>query len=326
MKFLIIRLSSLGDIILTQPVLAEISRRYHSAEIHYVCKPQYADIPRMMGTNITVIPYEKSIHWHIHLRRHQYHAVLDLHCKAGSMIISAMCKALRRVRYRKLRALRESIIRHTSSASIRSTVDLYYSALSKLFQCDMMPAAHPRLSITSPSDLSLLPPKRPGYIRVGLFPGAAHPTKKYPTDQWIQLIRLFGNDFEYLLMGGAEDIADAKMIQNEFPEKARDLCGKLNLNELACAIGMCDIVLSGDTGPMHMAAALQVKQVAVFGSTHPRLGFAPQNDNAAVLCRDLPCQPCTLHGLDKCPLGHFECMRSVSPESVAEAIMNLLKQ
>jgi len=324
MKFLILRLSSLGDIILTQPVLAELFRRYPGAEVHYVCKPQFADLPRMMGGNITVIPYEKSLRWHLALRRHTYHAVIDLHGKAGSMLIALMCSALRRVRYRKMRALRMDIVRHKSSASIRSTVDLYFSALSRLFQDEAGLISDPRLTLPEAGAVPFLPPLPEGHARVGIFPGAAHATKQYPIESWIGLIEEMGDKRRYLLLGSEADHADAEIIRRAHPDLTENLCGKLGLAELAHVIKVCDLILSGDTGPMHMAAALGVKQVAIFGGTHPRLGFAPLNPKAVVLSADLNCQPCSLHGLAQCPLGHFSCMRVIHPQMLKDAAESLL--
>jgi heptosyltransferase-2 len=325
MKFLIIRLSSLGDIILTQPVVAELESRYPGAEIHYVCKPQFAELPAMMGRNVTAIPYRKSLQWHLKLRETEYHAVLDLHAKAASIIITMLCKSLRKARYNKRRRLRKSIVNHTSPASIRSTVDLYYSALRKLFNTSSESMRDPRLFVPADPGLraSVALPEHKSLL--GIFPGAAHTTKKYPTDQWIEVIRLLSDTFHILLMGSQEDARDASAISSVNPEGILDLCGKLNLTQLAATMQRCDLILSGDTGPMHLAAALGIKQVAIFGATHPRLGFAPLNTNAIVLSADLQCQPCSLHGSERCPQGHFNCMRSITPEKIAQATMRLIQ-
>lgn len=98
----------------------------------------------------------------------------------------------------------------------------------------------------------------------------------------------------------------------------------LGLAELIRVIGACDLVLSNDSGPMHLAAALGKKQVALFGATHPRLGFSPMNDNAVVLCRDLDCQPCSLHGGHACPKGHFGCMTGIPAEKILGLIDQML--
>jgi len=74
---------------------------------------------------------------------------------------------------------------------------------------------------------------------------------------------------------------------------------------------------------MHLAAALRKPQIAIFGGTHPRLGFAPLNDKAIVLTADLACQPCSLHGRNKCPKGTFECMKQITPEMVEKALENI---
>ena len=83
-------------------------------------------------------------------------------------------------------------------------------------------------------------------------------------------------------------------------------------------------VVTGDTGLMHVAAARGIRVVAMFGSTSPVLGFAPAGEGHQVLCREEPCQPCTIHGREACPKGHFRCMRELKPAEVEAALATLL--
>ena len=99
-----------------------------------------------------------------------------------------------------------------------------------------------------------------------------------------------------------------------------NLGGRTTLIESAVIIKHSDLFISGDCGPMHIAAAFEVPQIAIFGATHPKLGFAPLNPNANVLSLNLDCSPCSLHGNNSCPKGHFKCMKDLSPEMVIQKI------
>jgi heptosyltransferase-2 len=89
------------------------------------------------------------------------------------------------------------------------------------------------------------------------------------------------------------------------------------LSRVAALLPHCATAVAGDTGLMHLAAARGLKVVALYGSTAPELGFAPAGPGHAVLCRHEPCQPCTLHGRERCPKGHFRCMVGLTAEQVA---------
>lgn len=318
MKFLVIRLSSMGDIILTQPVIAALRHRYPDAEIDYVTKPQFVSLVRMLDDRINVMEYRKDIHWHLALRKRNYDCVIDLHGKLSSIMTACCARSDRVVRYHKQRALRKAIVKHTSTQHITSTVDLYATALSQLWNEEVKLGA-PRLSIPKP--LSKNESDAPA-TSVAIFPGAAHLTKMYPLNYWQQFVSL-NPLYRFIIMGSKAEEPLAHRIC-ESANAALNLCGKLDWTELAATIAQSDLVISGDSGPMHLAAALGKPQIAIFGSTHPRLGFAPFNDKAVILQQDLTCRPCSLHGADKCPLGHFNCMLGITPQMLSDACLDLL--
>lgn len=329
MRILILRLSSLGDIILTQPIAAELRDIYPDAEITYLCKAQYSELPMMFGLGLKVIEYKKDPVWHLSLRKEDYDIVLDLQAKFSTWLLMRFLKARRKVVYGKKHNLRRAIVRGKTNQSIESTLRLYYSALEKLFPdkfTSRTPTRNPKLVLDVPPGIGKTPPrKKPGKKLVGLFIGAAHPTKAYPVSQWIEFIRLTRDKYEFRLYGDEKDAVPANAIAQEF-EGIQNLCGELSLTELAGEISQCDAIISGDTGPMHLAAALQKPQIAIFGATHPKLGFAPQNERAVVLSADLDCQPCSLHGSERCPRGHFNCMKLITPQMLAESLETLLSR
>src|SRR3989304_6567858 len=99
-----------------------------------------------------------------------------------------------------------------------------------------------------------------------------------------------------------------------------NLAGKTTLRELASLMERCDLVVTNDSGPLHMAGALGKPVVALFGPTVEEFGFTPLNNQSLVLSKDLPCRPCSLHGSNRCPLGHHHCMNTIQPDEVFEAV------
>jgi len=98
-----------------------------------------------------------------------------------------------------------------------------------------------------------------------------------------------------------------------------------SLERVTALLGECALAVTHDSGLMHLAAACNRKVVALFGSTSPALGFAPSGEGHAVICRDLPCQPCTVHGRERCPLRHFRCMTEITAGEVVERVRERLE-
>lgn len=313
MKILIIRLSSLGDIILTEPIVSYLRHSHPEAEIDYVTKPQFTELVKLMGHEITPIPYEKSAAFHLQLGKEGYDLVLDLHGKLSSYLLRIFARGKRSAVYFKDRKTRKRIVRGNKSLSISSTVDLYKTALNKLGYDAKVGA--PKISAPHGISFDHLPKMAK---RILIFPGALHETKRYPAAYFKQLIKMSPAEYQFIILGSpAERELAASIVEDE---RTIDLCGQLSLLELAAMVDTADWVISADSGPMHIAAALKKKQIAIFGATHPRLGFAPQNPLAKVLLADLPCQPCSLHGGEECPLKHFHCMHKIKISSILEII------
>ncbi|MCK9557948.1 MAG: glycosyltransferase family 9 protein [Candidatus Cloacimonetes bacterium] len=315
MKILILRLSSLGDIVLTQPVAAWLRTRYPEAQIDFVVKEQFVELVTLMGCELNPIIYRKSFKAHYALYKTGYDIVLDLHAKLSTYLLKIASRGKTILTYQKARSIRERMVKGDKSLKIGTTVDLYRTALQRIDEQAKLDV--PRLY---PSSHSHIPDLPVAAKRIAIFPGAAHNTKRYPANYYKELIKNSPNGFQYIILGSQSEQDLCQTIAEDY--KAKNLCGELSFTQLLALLETCDWVISSDSGPMHLAAALQRPQIAIFGATHPRLGFAPQNPQAHVLCAELECQPCSLHGSDSCPLGHFKCMHDISVES----ILNIINQ
>ena len=338
MKILIISLSSLGDIVLTEPVVRILKFRYPAAKIDYLTKPQYADLVSCIPGVDSIILWEGFYLTIKRLNAGRYNLIVDLHRKIKSLFISSLpsllsmisfekgeelnpfCQTM--VLYNKQHSQRRNIIRKKSGADIPSTVKLYLSVFKKLrieLSQDEL-SYDPKLLVP---DSEMIPEfemitkvREEGIILVAVLPGATHLTKQYPTDQFAKFISLADpKKYRIFLMGSNQEKELGEEINRLCPQKPINWIGRFSLKHLVAIIGQMDFVISNDSGPMHIAAALTKYQIAIFGATHPRLGFKPANKNAVILQNsDLDCRPCSLHGSTSCPLIHYKCMKSITPE------------
>ncbi|GAB3537440.1 glycosyltransferase family 9 protein [Pontibacter brevis] len=148
-------------------------------------------------------------------------------------------------------------------------------------------------------------------------------TKQYPQEQWVQLINSLDPKYKVYLLGSPADKAHCDTILSQSTsQRVENLCGQLNL--LQSAALMRDAVLNyvNDSGPMHLASALNAPTCAIYCSTVPRFGFGPLADFAHVVERKEPlyCRPCGLHGYKACPEGHFKCAREIRNEQLLEVL------
>jgi heptosyltransferase-2 len=168
----------------------------------------------------------------------------------------------------------------------------------------------------------------PGRL-VALAPGSVWATKRWPAAHFVGLAKLLADaGWGLALVGGKEDLALCKQIAESVGVKhAWNAAGSLSLLESAELIRRCDVLVTNDSAPMHLAEAMRVPVVALFGPTVPAFGFAPLGPVDVVMQRQgLSCRPCGIHGGTKCPVGTFECMIAISPGEVFRAVESLLVQ
>ena len=158
-----------------------------------------------------------------------------------------------------------------------------------------------------------------------IAPGSVWPTKRYPAySKVIDLLYQKGS-LPTILLGGREDISLSSSISEHANHKPIDLTGQTDLLESAAIMARASIVISNDSAPAHLAAAMNTPVIAIFGPTSPAFGFAPYSPKSAVVdVEKLYCRPCTRHGSKRCPERHFECMINLGPGKIIEAVESLL--
>jgi lipopolysaccharide heptosyltransferase II len=159
---------------------------------------------------------------------------------------------------------------------------------------------------------------------IGIFPGSRHPNKRWPVKKVASLAdRCRQAGFSVAILGGEDDGFQSRAVSDCMAKTPELMHTGGSLGKLAGIISRCAAVVSPDSGPAHMAAALSVPVVTIFGPTsHER--WAPTGPKSRVVRVELPCSPCSNHGGSSCPLGTLECMEAISPEQVWQTLSDLI--
>ena len=326
MKFLIIRLSSIGDIVLTTPVVRCLKKQLPDVELHYLVKPSYKEViannPYITKLHLLQENWDQMIR---ELREERYDYVIDLHRNFRSFRIKNNLKvpafSFKKLNFHKLvfTKLKWNVMPRQEHVIDRyfKTVELfgvyndgggmdYFITHEDEVNQNDIPTSH-----------------QAGYI--GIVIGASFYTKKLPVYKLQELCSKI--DHPIILLGGPEDASAGEEIKKVDSVKVYNACGKFTLNESADLVRKAKLIISHDTGLMHIAAALKKPVIAVWGSTTPALGMYPYYGvNFLSLQSSLPyddmqvhklwCRPCTKIGRTKCPQGHFKCLKKMSIDEI----------
>jgi heptosyltransferase-2 len=340
-KILVIRLSSLGDVILTTPVLGALKDRFPHSRIFFLTKVRYGEVlgsdPRISSL-IEFDAEEKHKGFSgfmslvSKLRSQDFDLLIDLHVNLRSFLFRRLVKSRIKLKYNSHRLLRFLMV-HFKSIRTESlqTVDSYLEVLRKI---DVEAEdKNPWIFLGSEEmDFSEHFLLERGVVKddiiVGVHPGAKWQTKRWDESKFNlvckEVVRKF--NCKVLLLGDNKEGKLVNKVKEGLPkESALEAIG-LPLGRMMNLIKRCDCLITNDSGPMHVASALQVPVVAIFGPTHPRLGFAPVGSENVILCADVECSPCSLHGEKKCSKKSRFCMDLIEPETVVEAVERLLKE
>lgn len=317
-KFLIIRFSSIGDIVLTTPVIRTLKQQVAGAEIHFLAKKQF--IPVISGN-----PYIDKIHEFegvapttVNLRKEGFHYIIDLHNNLRSAIFKSRLQAIP-FSFRKLNIEKWLLVNfHKNLLPDTHIVDRYLETL-KVFDVEFDGRGLDYF-IPAGDEINTSELPKPFCDEYVLFAiGANHATKRLPVDMIIALCREL--KLPVILSGGPEDSATAKEVADACGNLVLNSCGKFNINQSASLVRQADLVITHDTGLMHIAAAFKKKIISVWGNTIPEFGmspYMPHPDSAIFEIGGLTCRPCSKLGYKKCPKRHFRCMKDQNVKEIAD--------
>lgn len=343
-KTLVIRFSSIGDIVLSTPLLRVLRARFPKGQIDYVTRMEYAELVRSnQNLNHTYEfdareGFEGLRSLKKKIRDEGYDLIVDIHDSLRSKYLRSL-RGPRRFVLNK-RVLERSMLVNLKKnlyKEITPVADRYIEPLSDLGVTNDGQG----LELHIPDEtlfgvsgkIAALKLNRFEKV-IGLCPGARHFTKRWPSDRFARVGAAFAQkmDAKVLLFGGSQDATICNQIcwdinNQAGVDRATSLCGQLRLLETAAAMEYCDVMITNDTGLMHIAVAMHKKIVAVFGSTVKEFGFFPYDRKAVVLeTGGLSCRPCSHIGLSECPEKHFRCMTEIEPDLVYTRARDLLGQ
>jgi heptosyltransferase-2 len=329
---LVVRFGSIGDILLTTPLLRAIRTKWPGARMTYLTKRQY--VPLVSDNpNVTevfgIAPQDTVRGVAAQIRTVRYTHILDL--QGG--LRTAPLRILARgpwSGYSHRRVARELLIRFKRN-TYREHVPVaerYFEAASDL---DVAPDGGPPEFFLNPAaeEKAAVWLARAGVGTerplVAVAPGAAHATKRWPAQHWIKLVRqIVGTGADIVALGGPEDSPIGAEIAARVGPQVASAAGDLSLQETGAVLKRAAALISGDTGLMHMATGVGIPVVALFGPTVRQFGFFPYNAHASVVERNLACRPCSSHGSEACPLEHHLCMREIQPDMVFATLTRTL--
>ncbi len=321
MKILILRFSSIGDIVLTSPVIRCLKQQLPDSEIHYLTKTHYSQIVEANPSVSKIYSIESDVKEVIApLRAEKYDVIIDLHNNIRSRQISSALQ-VKTYRYNKQRFKRFLFTQFKINLLNKHVVDLYFTAVASLHVINDGKGLDYFIPEKDEVSIQQLPfTHLAGYCVIVV--GAKHFTKQIPMIKLEELCSKI--KIPILLMGGVDEVYLGLQLENKDPFKISSACGRYNINQAASIIKKAKFVITPDTGMMHIAAAFNKRIISIWGGTEKQLGFAPYAVNTAnsviIENNNLPCRPCHRYGLDKCPKGHFKCMLDLDIQKVIDVI------
>jgi ADP-heptose:LPS heptosyltransferase len=322
MKILVVRFSSIGDVVLTTPVVRCLSQQLPDAEIHFITKKAFLPILEGNPYIDKVIVVGSSVKEKIaELQAENYDFVIDLHRNVRTLRLK---RALGKPSYTFPKKNIEKFLLTQFKWDLMPdvhVVDRYFEAVKPLgVSNDLLPCdffLEPKDSV----DLAAQGIDEP-FLAVAM--GAQFATKQLPVRLMAEA--LSSVTIPIVLLGGPTDTDRAEALKELLiAHKTIDFCGKISLRNSAFVLSKATALLTGDTGLMHIASAFGIPIVSVWGNTVPAFGMYPYLPGKRELFSihevpGLPCRPCSKIGYQKCPKGHFKCMLDQDVEAIRHAI------
>lgn len=338
-KILLLRLSAIGDIVLTTPLIRALRQRFPNARIDFVIKKNFAELVKHNSQLNVVhcVEPEQGLRGLAQLgkllRRERYEVVLDLHRNFRTRFLTRACNAPCAGYYQK-HILRRWLFVKFKTATMQHVPPVaqrYLQAAAFLNLQDdgagtelFWNAAHEEEARRVLFEAGL----KEEHALICLAPGAGYFTKRWPVEYFAEVARAFAASDKknaLVILGGKQDIALGKFLREKSGVEIIDLTGTCSLLASAAIIKRSRLLLANDSGLMHIAEAVGTPVLALFGSTTRELGFFPQRATSHVLEHpNLDCRPCSHLGHRTCPRGHFRCMKEITPQQVLAQLQNML--
>ncbi len=318
-KILIIRFSSIGDIVLTTPVIRCLKQQLKDVEIHFLTKNAFEPVLRKNPHIDKIYTIENKIDEVIaDLKRESFYYIIDLHknfrSKGVILKLKRSSSSFSKINVKKWLIVNLKI----NKLPAVHIVDRYFQAVEKLGVKNDGKGLDYFIPKKDEVDLKTLPQLfQNGYI--GWVIGGKHNTKMYPEEKIIEVCQSINKPV--VLLGGNEDSEAAERIVKAVGDRIYNACGKFNISQSASFVKQADKIITNDTGLMHIAAAFRKEIISLWGNTIPEFGMYPympgdENKSHILEVKNLSCRPCSKLGYSKCPKKHFDCMNRINVDEI----------
>jgi len=329
-KLLVLRFSSIGDIVLTSPVVRCLKQQVKDAEVHYLTKKSFSSVIEhnpfidkkiyLNGDLNSIMP---------ELKKEKYDFIIDLHNNLRTFLIKVQL-GVKSFSFDKLNFEKWLMVNFKINRLPKvHIVDRYMATVKSFGVINDGKGLDYFLGLDEVKNADFVFNQLPQTHRenfIAFVIGAKHYTKQLPASKIISICQKINKPV--ILLGGKEDVEKGNQICVSAPN-AFNACGKFSLNESALLLKHASKVITHDTGLMHIAAAFKKEIISVWGNTIPEFGMYPYYGDATIRPReyrgeilDLPCRPCTKIGFEKCPKGHFKCMLEQDEDTISRTALS----
>jgi ADP-heptose:LPS heptosyltransferase len=332
-KILIVRFSSIGDIVLTTPVVRCLKNQL-GVEIHFLTKKSFEKIVMTNPYIDQVYSIEKKISDVIQsLQAERYDCIIDLHNNLRSWqvkkALGVRSYSFNKLNWRKWLVVKLKINRLPNTHIVDRYLDTikHLGVINDGQGLDYFIPKEDEVDVSNLLKTQFSNKQAPQYFEeksvltqpyIAFVIGAAHATKRLPLEKIIGICN--GLKLPVLLLGGQEDATSGDTITLKSTHYVYNFCGKLNLNQSASVVKQAHRVITHDTGLMHIAAAFHKKIISIWGNTIPEFGMTAYTEGVDIFeVKDLGCRPCSKIGFQECPKGHFRCMTNQDTEAIVSA-------
>ena len=325
-KILIIRFSSIGDIVLTSPIIRCVKQQVKNVEVHFITKKQFGNIlvnNPCIDKLYTIEKYISEVS--TELKKENYDFVIDLHHNLRSA-------QLKSILGKKTKSFHKLNIEKWLMVNLRINklpgvhiVDRYFETVKTLGVKNDGKGLDYFIPSNDEVDIKTLPSEfHNGFI--GFVIGAKFFTKQLPEEKIISICKKI--DQSIILLGGKEDAEKGEIIKSKVTShNIFNACGKYNLNQSASLVKQAKEIITHDTGLMHIAAAFKKEIISIWGNTIPEFGMYPYYGKSEVRSqksevKNLSCRPCSKLGFSKCPKGHFKCMTEINEDEIVKFVQS----
>jgi heptosyltransferase-2 len=337
-KILIIRFSSLGDVVLTSPLISSLKKRFPEHQIDFLVRDQYSELVRFNPNLSKIITFnvEEGLSGLWKLRKkiisEKYDIIFDIHNNIRSRFILYGYGIPLFSKSRILKINKNQFIRFLL---VHFKINLYPKPpqkIRKVWQKYVLTGQPLGINYAGNKIELFFTLEEENFAEnylkkhklkekfIVVAPGAKHVTKRWPPDFFVRLIKKLNLelDLRFLLIGGSEDEKIEKEILNDIDsDRVVSIIGKTSILQTAALIKRASCFIGNDSGLLHIASAFRVPTIAIFGSTVEAFGFFPENPNAIVVeNQGLKCRPCTHIGRKNCPQRHFKCLNEIEVEKI----------